>query len=470
MKATRVRPEFSVSWEEDFANRVNPRLMTELLHRAVPVLRYSDWRILHVEEGLCQSLLPLNVATTNQHGTHQAALISLSADYTGGMALTTLLRGVPLAGIHRCTADESASLWLASMAVKFRAPSSGHLTATCRIREETAHDIQQRYFNGDRVLATLPVEFRSNGDLVANAEMKYFAQPSAKLVPTVEHPSRSALFNHKLKASARMIAGVRAQAARRGNLRFDNGSDAIAAGPHGELLAARLQSVLPQLTDMVHARTQHGDETIRWIPNLRQVVLVGAGLDLRPVRLAAEFPRVQFFEMDLPEMLEERERIIAQIPSAESSRRTAVAVDFRTDDINDVLVRTPGFNPGIPTLYIYEGCSMYFTESENGRILSSIRSLMCHPLSRLWIDVVNTDVAEGRATDAGIAGFLDGMEELGERFVFGVDDAASWLRSLGFGSIRYRTCGDYLKESDPVYATYSFAVAGPDDFSQDDTI
>ncbi|HIK91939.1 MAG TPA: hypothetical protein EYG03_08155 [Planctomycetes bacterium] len=79
-----------ITWEQDYEQRVNPKLMTGLLRSSIPVLEHSDWRIEKVEDGFCQSVLPLNSPTTNQHGTHQAALISLSADYTGGLALESL--------------------------------------------------------------------------------------------------------------------------------------------------------------------------------------------------------------------------------------------------------------------------------------------------------------------------------------------------------------------------------------------
>ena len=90
----------AITWAQDYDTRVNPTLMTRLLHEAIPVLQWTGWRVTEVQEGCCITELPLNHATTNQHGTHQAALLSLSADYTGGLALATLLRGVPFAGVH----------------------------------------------------------------------------------------------------------------------------------------------------------------------------------------------------------------------------------------------------------------------------------------------------------------------------------------------------------------------------------
>jgi methyltransferase (TIGR00027 family) len=448
-----------ITWQQDYEQRVNPELMTGLLRTAIPVLESSDWRIEKVEDGFCQSVLPLNSPTTNQHGTHQAALISLSADYTGGLALATLLRGIPLAGVHQCHDDDSASLWLAGMNVKYKSPSSGHLTGVCRIEPEKAEAIRNRYFSGSRVLATLEVKFYSNDDLVAVAEMKYFAQPTSQLTPAPGASTQSALFSHKLKASARMIAGLRAKKSSNSRLTIHCPDAALSAGPHGQLLATRLQTALPQLRDMVLARTQHIDETLGSIADLRQVVMLGAGLDMRSVRQAAVRPDVTFFEVDLPAMIAERRRITALMAEDFAERRVLLEADFRNDDVQSLLRDHPRFDPQQPTMFIYEGCSMYFTEKENERMVESVKSLMGHPQSCLWIDVVGLEVASGRTNNLNIAAFLEGMEQLGESFIFGVEDPSEWLSEAGLGLVETTRCGDYLQESDMVFNTYSFAVA-----------
>ena len=187
-----------IGFLEDYRKRINPELMNRLLYRSVPVLEHTKWEISKVDFGFCETVLPLNQETTNQHGTHQAALISLSADYTGGMALTTVLTGVPLSGIHQCQPEEAASLWLASMNVKYLKPSTGHLTAQCSIDKKTIKRIRARYFSEKRVLVALPITFVSNGNVVAEAELKYFAQPTIQLLSPGKN--RSALFTQKLKA------------------------------------------------------------------------------------------------------------------------------------------------------------------------------------------------------------------------------------------------------------------------------
>lgn len=453
--------ETSPTWEQDYEDRVNPQLMTGLLRTAIPVLEHSNWYIDKVEEGFCQSVLPLNSPTTNQHGTHQAALISLSADYTGGLALATLLRGIPLAGVHRCHEDNSASLWLASMNVKYRSPSSGHLTGVCRIDPKKAEAIRSRYFGGNRILATLEVEFFSNGELVAVAEMKYFAQPTSQLTPAPGSKNRSPLFSHKLKASARMIAGLRSRTSANPRLTVDCPHAAMSAGPHGELLATRLESALPQLTDMVLARTQHIDETLHKMTGLQQVVMLGAGLDMRPLRHAPGNPNLTFFELDLPEMIAERSRIFEQVENDMSGQRVTLEADFRCDDVREILNAEPRFEPDVPTMFIYEGCSMYFSESQNQHFLKMVFDLMQHPQSCLWTDFVSQDVVTGRTNEKSVAAFLEGMEELGEEFIFGIDDPTEWLEDLGQGLVETTRCGQYLGARELVYNTYSFSVSRP---------
>ncbi len=448
-----------ITWGQDYEARINPVLMTSLLRASIPVLEQSDWQVSKVEDGYCETLLPLNKATTNQHGTHQAALVSLSADYTGGMALATLLRGVPLAGIHQCRDDVSASLWLAGMNVRYKSPSTGHLTGICEIDPIQAEEIRKRYFRGSRVLATLQVRFYSNGELTAEAEMKYFAQPTIQLTPTTENPSRSNLFSHKLKASARMIAGLRAQTSTYPRLNMHCPHATLVAGPHGELLANHLQEILPQLKDMVLTRSQHIDELIQQVPDLKQVVLVGAGLDMRSIRHAADLPDVTFFEVDLPEMIAERERVTKLLPHEFSDRRIMLSANFKVDDLAHVIGQHPRFDSAVPTVVIFEGCSMYFSASENQRIFRSFLELLQNPLSCVWSDFVNTAVVTGRTNNLHITRFLEGMDSLGEAFIFGTDDPADWLESLGYNFVESITAGEYLNEVDTVLNTYAFAVA-----------
>lgn len=447
------------TFSEDYQTRINPELMNELLHRAVPVLQHAGWSIKKVDFGFCETVLPLNSRTTNQHGTHQAALISLSADYTGGMALTSVLTGVPLSGIHKCRPDNAASLWLASMDVKYVKPSTGHLFGRCTIDPKDIKRIRNRYFSNKRVLVALPITFESNGHTVAVAELKYFAQPTRQLMDCTK--KRSALFAQKIKASARMIAGVRASSTANENVRIDCPHATTAAGPHGMLLADKLKSALPQLTDMVHARTHHIDQSFFEMQKrcqIEQVILLGAGLDMRTFRFGKHDPSIRFFEIDLPEMLEERERVICEFVSGSNLRRYPVAADFRKDDVAaEVLAKTP-FDPSLPTLIVYEGCSMYFSESENKKIISNVWQLAGNEHSRIWADFVTTAVVDGNTNSPEIETFLKQMDDLGESFVFGTNAPAEFLHACGCTQGVKTTCREHLVSSESIFDVYQFCV------------
>lgn len=453
------RQSHAISWQDDYDNRINPKLMTNLLQDAIPVLKSVGWRVSEIQEGICVSELPLRYESTNQHGTHQAALISLSADYTGGIALATLLRGVPFAGVHPCNEESSASLWLASMDVRYHNPSTEHLFATCRVPKEMFDTVRNRYFAGKRVLVTLPVTFKTPaGEVVAEAKMKYFVQPSNQLKPTKEKPAISPIFKQKLKASARLIAGLRASS-NDPILRVDNAHERHAAGPHGELLAKRLCGILPQLQDVVLARTRHIDQLLEGIPGLMQIVLLGVGLDMRPFRGNHARNRTVFFELDLPEMLEERSRVIALMKDRPMVRRRMVATDFKQNRVGELLRNHPDFDPRVPTAVIYEGCSMYFGREENMEVLSDIASLLEHPESRLWCDMVKTSVVEGRTKIQEIEKFMAGMDQLGESFIFGCDAPEELLVKCGFSSTEITMAQDYLRSRDNSFSTYQFVVA-----------
>jgi len=60
---------------------------------------------------------------------------------------------------------------------------------------------------------------------------------------------------------------------------------------------------------------------------VRQVVLAAAGMDTRAFRLDWP-PGARLFEMDLPEVLEAKDRVIEKSGTNERCERHAVAVDL----------------------------------------------------------------------------------------------------------------------------------------------
>ena len=97
----------------------------------------------------------------------------------------------------------------------------------------------------------------------------------------------------------------------------------------------------------------------------RQVVILGAGLDTRAVRMQA--PGVRYFEIDDPATLKwkqtcyERESIGTSV--------TFIPGNYVTDGLIDVLLNNNAFDFAVPTYFIWEGNVMYLPLDEVKQVL-----------------------------------------------------------------------------------------------------
>ena len=153
----------SLTWEDDYRERTNPALLTELLRASVPVLEFTNWKVLETRPGYAKAVLPISFQSSNQHGVHQAALIGLCADYTAGIAFGTLASGAPIVGVHPQKDHHGASLWSVALSVSYKSPSSSDLVAVAEVEPERHSRIQRRYFQGNTVLERVTVSLR-NGE------------------------------------------------------------------------------------------------------------------------------------------------------------------------------------------------------------------------------------------------------------------------------------------------------------------
>lgn len=453
---------FDISWEEDLALRTEPKMWTALAREQVPVLEFVDWQITEVHPGDVTTVLPLNPPSTNQHFTHQAALIVLTADYTGGASLASLLWGWPIVGVHPIGSSKSMSLWLLKAEMKYLKPSTKDLTIRAVVDEGRRQKIQKRFLAGKPVIETIEIRCMNGGELVAEGSCTYFARQSIALRATGIDPDKvNSLFALKLTSSAEMIAGVRARES--GGLFEDPFAEAM-AGQHGMAVATRFCQRSPQLGPMVAARTRHADEVVESFAAAggRHVVNLGVGWDMRPFRL--DLPEgMHFYEMDFPTTLDERAARIEQqgIQEKPGVTRSQHPIDLRSMSASETLAgQVPEDEP---LLVIWEGMSMYFEEDDAKAVLFDLRSLLRHEDSLLWMDLVDREpVVNPAAFAEPIQNFMRGMQILGEPFVFGSDTPMEFIEACGLRSLDVVTSDVFFPDAiDPVYSIYQFClVAG----------
>jgi methyltransferase (TIGR00027 family) len=110
----------------------------------------------------------------------------------------------------------------------------------------------------------------------------------------------------------------------------------------------------------VNARTHHMDAVLRAAASdgITQVVNLGAGYDSRAYRFHRGMPGVRFFEIDLPEMIEEKKRRIEALLGNLPDYVTYVPIDFSSQNIPDELARA-GYDSGQKTFFVWEGVTYY---------------------------------------------------------------------------------------------------------------
>jgi methyltransferase (TIGR00027 family) len=148
----------------------------------------------------------------------------------------------------------------------------------------------------------------------------------------------------------------------------------------------------------------------------RQVVLLAAGLDARAFRLP--WPAgTRVFELDLPEVLAVKDRVLAAQAARPACARTAVAVDLREDWPSALLAA--GFEPAEPTAWLIEGLLVYLTAEQAAALLTTVRALSAAG-SRLATE--GTGVAQVARTRQGVTALWRG----------GLDDPPGWLARHGW--------------------------------------
>jgi methyltransferase (TIGR00027 family) len=454
------RPVDDEKWARDYENRCNPQLMTRLLQEAVPTYLATGMKFLEVGRGTCKGYLPLNVESANQHGTHQALLVAMLGDYTGGMALASLFDGEPIAGVHPCRDNAGMSLWLADSSMKYLLPSVGPITSSAQVPRDLWRALHERYEAGRSIYLNVDVTFSSDeGKVVATGQFNYFLKNRLSLIPKSADEPAHVMYRHGQSTTARLIAAMRALETPRPQALYQDPWSEALAGPQGAVIAARFASRIPWLAEMVAARTRHADEAIKkaYADGVRQLVLAPAGLDSRPFRLARACPGMKVFELDLPEMIEERNWSLEKM-DAPSLERKARGVNFEFQDPHEALVGA-GLDPEEPVFLVYEGCAMYFEPEIAPAVIRKMASVIGgHPSSRMWFDLPTEDAVKARLPDVSLHAFMEGMARLGAPFRFGHNDPRALAQECGLQLVE-EVPSDFARPSDdPVFDQYRFLL------------
>jgi methyltransferase (TIGR00027 family) len=226
--------------------------------------------------------------------------------------------------------------------------------------------------------------------------------------------------------------------------------------------ADRVATAFPQVKDLVRIRTKYLDDTLeaQLRSGVRQVAVLGAGLDTRAVRKRAE--GVTYFEIDDAATLKMKE-------ACYEAQRLDVDVAFIpgnyvTDGLIDLLAQHD-FDFGLPTYVIWEGNTMYLPQQSTTEVLQQLRN--CVGQFRVSFDYMAESVISKTTGDPGVTSLVESFERMGAPWLAGISDVQSLARELKLNVIEnFRTSelrrmyGLGRVVTSPIFNLYSLCTLG----------
>lgn len=174
------------------------------------------------------------------------------------------------------------------------------------------------------------------------------------------------------------------------------------------------------------------EQLLEALPDVEQVMILGAGYDSRAYRFARPIGRRRVFEVDLAPLSRRKAKIVAAHPELFGHATVQrVEIDFRTQALGDQLTGS-GFTIGAPTFVVWEGVSMYLTPAAVDGTLAALAAA-CGPGSVLAMDFWQHVGGRGAYDQARRIGER-AMNLIGEPIGFSIDATAApdLLAGAGF--------------------------------------
>jgi methyltransferase (TIGR00027 family) len=225
--------------------------------------------------------------------------------------------------------------------------------------------------------------------------------------------------------TARWVAAVRARESQREDRLINDPWAAALAGVEGENRLEQVQDADNGATIIIRVRF-FDDFLVRVTTGeeIRQVVLLAAGLDTRAFRLA--WPeQTRLFELDQPQVLDEKEQILAQAGATPTCERMVLKIDLTTQWVEPL--RAAGFDVRQPAVWLLEGFLQYLPGNAGLHILDTISSIAAAG-SWLGFDAINTHLLTSPWTRDWIAK----RAEMGVPWLGTLDDPEGFLKQRGW--------------------------------------
>jgi methyltransferase (TIGR00027 family) len=186
-----------------------------------------------------------------------------------------------------------------------------------------------------------------------------------------------------------------------------------------DLTIQQMDAITPGIYGVQISRTRFIDDVVQEAlsQGIGQVVILGAGLDTRPYRLAGmEHARV--FEVDLPSVQAEKKKKLQHHFGHLPEHVTFLPIDFDTQSVETIFTGT-AFDSASPTVFVWEGVTQYLTEEAVRQTLAFVGSSA--PGSVLVFTYVLKSLIERRSGLPGADKMMDRVVKQGAPWIFGLE-------------------------------------------------
>ena len=228
--------------------------------------------------------------------------------------------------------------------------------------------------------------------------------------------------------------------------------------------AARVAASFPPSRDLVRIRTKYLDDMLeeQLRSNVRQVVILGAGLDTRAVRRRSA--AVSYFEIDDPATLRMKQACYERYGF--NINVTFMPGDYVRDGLITLLARS-GFAFDLPTYIIWEGNTMYLPRDYTKRVLAKLKRHVRK--FELSFDYMADSVVSKTTGDPAISSLVESFERMGAPWVSGISDIDTLAHEAGLKVVEnFRTAELYRKYwfgrpmTSPIFNYYSVCTLASD--------
>jgi methyltransferase (TIGR00027 family) len=166
---------------------------------------------------------------------------------------------------------------------------------------------------------------------------------------------------------------------------------------------------------------------------IRQIVILGAGLDTFALRSPHSTRQIRIYEVDHPATQAWKRQLLAEAQLALPPRLTLVPVDFERDDLEETLVGA-GFQQNSPAFFTWLGVVPYLTQDAIASTLDYMASI---PNSEVVFDYMERPQAFSEEMRELVTKRTEQLEKMDERWASRFEPAAmaAILRSHGFCDI-----------------------------------